>query len=157
MFVILIIFGYLFMWMAVGIYSNLGNEMNWRYWAELICMSLFGMFFLYITVYSFKQLIIPTLLITVTETGVIVEKDKRKVEIGWGDIESYMICGRPSPNGSFIYFYIFLKDGIASTTIPKELKIEYHFMKNKKILKKAFDKNKIKELSPDYEAVKHIK
>jgi hypothetical protein len=67
-----------------------------------------------------------------TEAGVIVEKDKRNVEIEWGNIESYMICVKPSHNGSFVYFYIFLKDGIASTTIPKELKIEYHFMKNQK-------------------------
>lgn len=157
MFVILIVFGHMFMWMAVPLYSNLGNEMNWRYWAELICRLLFGMLSLYLTVYSFKQLIISTLLITLTETGVIVEKDKRNVEIGWGDLESYMICGKPSQSGSFIYFYIFLKDGIASTTIPKELKIEYHFMKNQKKLKKAFDENKIKELLPDYEVVKNIK
>ncbi|WP_066060188.1 hypothetical protein [Robertmurraya korlensis] len=157
MFVILIIFAHLLIYVALLFFTNLGGEMNWLYWAGLICRLLFGMLFLYITVYSFKQLIKPTLLITVTETGVIVEKDKRNVEIGWGDIESYMICGRPSQSGSFLYFYIFLKDGIASSTIPKELKVEYHFMKNKKILKKAFDKNKIKELPPDYEAVKHIK
>jgi hypothetical protein len=30
-------------------------------------------------------------------------------------------------------------------------------MKNKKILKKAFDEKKIKELPPDYEVVKNIK
>lgn len=157
MFVILIVFAHLLMYVTVLFYSNLGNEMNWLYWAGLICRLLFGVLFIYITVYSFKQLINPTLLITVTETGVIVEKNKRNVEIGWEDIESYMICGRPSPSGSFHYFYIFLKDGIASSTVPKELKIEYHFMKNKKILKKAFDENKIKELPPDYEVVKHIK
>lgn len=97
MFIALIVFGHLFIMMAVVIYSNLANEMNWRYWASLILSSLFGMLFLRITVYSFKQLINPTLVLTLTETGVIVEKDKRNVEIGWGDIESYMICGRPSP------------------------------------------------------------
>jgi len=158
MFIALIVFGHLFIMMAVVIYSNLANEMNWRYWASLILSSLFGMLFLRITVYSFKQLINPTLVITLTETGIIVEKDKRNVEIGWGDIESYMICGRPSSNGpGFLYFYIFLKDGIVSTTIPKELKIEYNFMKNKKKLEAVFDEKKIKELPPDYEAVKHIK
>lgn len=157
MFVILIVSVPLFIMMAMGIYSNIGNEMNWRYWGVLIFSSLFAMLFLYMVVYSFKQLINPTLLITVTETGVIVEKDKRNVEIGWGDIESYMICRRPSQSSNSVYFYIFLKAGITSTTIPKELKIEYHFMKNSKKLKAAFDEMDIKELPPDYEIVKNIK
>jgi hypothetical protein len=156
MFVILIIFVPLFILIGVDIYYNLGAEMNGRLWARLLLLLLMEMFFLYGVVYSFKQLINPTLLITVTETGIIVVQNKTNIEIGWGDIESYMICGRPSPGG-IVNFYIFLKVGIASTTIPKELKIEYHFKKNQKKLKAAFDENKIKELPPDYDFVKNIK
>lgn len=155
MFFILITFVPLFILIGINIYYSLGSEMNWRFWASLLLLLLFEMFFLYGIVYSFKQLINPTLLITVNETGISIVQDKRNIEIGWEDIESYMICGRPSPGG-VVYFYIFLKAGIASTTIPKELKIEYHFMKNPKKLKTAFDENKIKELPPNYDLVKNI-
>jgi hypothetical protein len=57
------------------------------------------------------------------------------------------------PDGA-VYFYIFLKDRIASPTI---LKIEFHFMKNKPKLIAIFNKKNIKQLPPDYEVVKHIK
>ncbi|PLS18462.1 hypothetical protein CVD28_07310 [Bacillus sp. M6-12] len=157
MFVILIVSCLLFIMTAVAIYSYLGNEMNWRYWAGLTLALLVEMFFLYMVVYSFKQLIIPTLLITLSETGVIVAQDKRNVEIGWGDIDSYMICRTPSLSGGSVNFYIFLKDGIAASTIPKEIKIDFNHMKNKQKLKAAFDEKDIKELPPDYEVVKNIK
>jgi len=149
----------LFIMMGWTIYSGLDYEKDWLYWAGLILSLLFGMLFLHMVVYSFKQLINPTLLITVTGTGVIVDEDKRNVEIGWGDIESYMICGRPGPSpGGAVYFYIFLKDGIASPTVPKQIKkIEYHFMKNQQKLKAIFDEMNIKELPPNYELVKDIK
>lgn len=88
MFVILIIFVPLFILIGVDIYYNLGTEMNGRLWARLLLLLLMEMFFL--------QLINPSLLITVTETGIIVVQNKANIEIGWGDIESYMICGRPS-------------------------------------------------------------
>lgn len=157
MFVNLIVLVPLLLMTGVLIYIILGKEFNGLNLLGLLIFSLFEMFFLYFIVYSFKQFINPTLLITVNETGIIVGKDKKNVEIGWEDIESYMICGKFSSPGGIVYFYIFLKDGIASTTIPKELKIEYHYMKNPKKLKSAFDENKIKELPPDLEVVKNIK
>ncbi|MBP3953124.1 hypothetical protein [Bacillus suaedae] len=155
----LIVFGYLFFWIAkFTTYSILTFEMNWKYWAGMVVKLLFSFICLRVIVYTFKQIINPTLVITLTEAGVIVEKDKRDVEIGWEDIESYMICGKPSHSGgTLLNLYLFLNDGIASNTVPKELKIEYHFMKNKKILIKAFEENKIKELPPNYEFVKNIK
>lgn len=156
MFVILVLFTPLLIVIGEDIYSSLWVEMTGRLWARLIVLLLGELFFLYGVVFSFKQLINPTLLITVTETGVIVDRDKRNIEIGWEDIKSYMLCGKPGAGG-VAYFYIFLKDGIASPATPKQIKIEYHFMKNKQKLKAAFDEKKIKELPADYEAVKHIK
>ncbi|MBT2680556.1 hypothetical protein J7E38_16220 [Bacillus sp. ISL-35] len=156
MFVSFIVSVPLFIMMGWIIYSGLDYEKDWLYWAGLILSLLFEMLFLHMVVYSLKQLINPKLLITVTETGVIVFQDKRNVEIGWGDIESYMICRNPG-SGNVVYFYIFVKDGVISPTIPKQIKVEFHFMKNQQKLKAIFKEKNIKELPPDYELVKHMK
>lgn len=159
MFVTFIVSGLLVIMIAMAIYSGYGsvNEMNGRYWAGLICSLIGMMLFIYMFVYSVKQLINPTLLITLTETGVIVEKDRRIIEIQWGEIESYMICRRPSLSGGSVHFYIFVKEGMFSSTIPKQIKIDFNYMKNKQKLKAAFDKKNMKELPADYEVVKNIK
>ncbi|MEN8698558.1 hypothetical protein [Bacillus infantis] len=157
MFIILIVSCALVIMIAFAIYSGSDIERNWRYWTGLILCSLVEMLFLYMVVYSFKQLINPTLLITVTDKCVIVQQDKRSVDIGWEDIDSYMLCRTPRLSGGSEHFYIFMKDETAAPTTPKQIKIDYNYMKNKHKLKAAFDEKNIEELSADYEVVRDIK
>jgi hypothetical protein len=157
MFIILIVSCALVIMTTVVIISGLEFEKNWRYWTRMIFCLSFEMLFLYMVVYSFKQLINPTLLITVTDKCVIVQQDKRSVDIGWEDIDSYMLCRTPRLSGGSEHFYIFMKDETAAPTTPKQIEIDYNYMKNKHKLKAAFDEKNIEELSADYEVVRDIK
>jgi hypothetical protein len=123
------------------------------YWPRLIIGSFFFLLFVWFTIDTAKETIRPTLLVMLTDTEVIIEFKKKATVIRWEDIESYMIF---RSSGGSTSFYLFLKEGI-STELPKHVKIDYSFMKNKHELKSIFDKKNIKELKADPELIKTIR
>ena len=138
--------------MGVSIFLDLGNKI---YWPRLIANLLVMLLLFYMVIYSGKQIMRPNLLATLTKTGVLIEKYKSSSVIRWEDIESYMIYRKPSMNVGSTNFYLFLKEGITYSDLPKQIKIDYNYMKNKQKLKEMFDEKQINELDPDHEIIKN--